>query len=206
MAFTLGQKVFVGGLLVLGAYEVLKPKKKKKAKGPIVKGIPVGPTNGMDFKPVPAEPAWQETFEAGIDAAILDAKADPEVWTLDDAIVYVVTRIFPNYDWLTGTPSAWQRTVMQSAQARIEQKAVQSLGWQSDPLAAAVFFLAVDKALAACIDVQGITEFDVAKACAAETLYPGGAWPPSGDSPTWMREAWGKLDNKTMLAFQARGM
>lgn len=213
MSLSLGVKIFLGAVAAFGGYQILKPKPKAKRRKvthppppvpePLPSPIPTVP--GEIRVPTPGPPEeWQETFNENAPAAIRAAQADPNVLSVVDAQTFVGNALFPGHDWPPGaSPAQWQATVWNSTAALIRDVGQTTFGWKTDPDAGATFWIAADKLIRQCIDVQGLSDFEQIKLCAARSMFPEFDFPPAVTSPPWVVEVWGALDNRVMLGLGA---
>lgn len=214
MSLSLGAKIALGLVAAGLGYElVLKPKRKPKTKKPGISTIPSAPAPG-GMRPIPAQPVdWERHFEQNVERYILEAQDSPNVRSLLQAQQYVATALFPTATWPPPTlppppigrerATPWQEVVWNGIAALVRDKAKSALGWKTDLDAGATFWLAADKSIAYCIDSVGLTDFEQIKICAAQGMFPKSTWPPTA-MISWQNEVWGAMDNKVMLALEAR--
>lgn len=211
MSLSLGAKIFFAGLAAGTVYTIFRPKPKAKRRQvaqpppapepqePVPSPLPSVP--GEVRVPTPPAPeGWSETFNENAPAAIRAAQADPNVLWMVAAQTFVGNALFPGHVWPPEDPlPQWQATVWNSTAALIRDMGKTTFGWRTDPDAGATFWISADKLIRRCIDVQGVSEFEQIKLCAARAMFPKFTFPPADTSPPWLIEVWGALDNRVML-------
>jgi hypothetical protein len=239
MALSTGAKVFLGlaGLGIgYAVYEVVSGKKETKPKTttrqqPTGNEDVVPPEPGEPGYPSPTPPqppatvpgrvvvptvsreeplgGWEFRFQQGIDAALVDCRADTDVTSYGEAQVCILTKIYPeNRPW-SGSTTDWQLWIFEAKQAvrdaigdAVEEDvgSVGAPGWQFQ------IWLMFDRVFPECRQAVGQDDVDAITHCACTLMWPDYDWPPDAQADTWRHQAWALVRDRVVYRLQGPGL